>query len=357
MLKFSRIAACAAIAMFVSVSHASAATPLTVITAPDAVSRSVLSVPTVRFDDGAESKSDLPAAIARNYPQIIEQNFARMNSSATHALVNNLTDVELQAIAQLYTNANANAHRNGALLLIAADRMDGPHLARLSKFFGYAPVYDAITKMAPIKAQNFAQNASIMYPAPAPGGATPAMISAQAAALVTRPRLSVAGGATLSPMQTFKPVTSMTFEQLYTGFRTMQVGSMAGTAALYETMVYAGGQLTAAYGGGYLIGTGLTWVAQTYLPDWYYGTFVDAVGDSVQWLQNAANTVGSFYGSSIYELGNYEINTAPTMSVPSAALAQMEASGGDAYVTRPMVVYLYGGGGCVHAWDCHQSPR
>ena len=153
MSKFARIAACAAIALLVPVSYASAATQLTMVTAPDAVSRAVLSVPTVKFEDGAESRGDVPAAIARNYPQIIEQNFARMSTAATHAVVNNLTDVELQAIAQLYANANADAHRTGALLLIAADRMDGAHLARLSKFFDYAPVYDAITKMAPTKAQ------------------------------------------------------------------------------------------------------------------------------------------------------------------------------------------------------------
>lgn len=103
----------------------------------------------MKFEDGAESKGDVPAAIARNYPQIIEQNFARMNTAATHAVVNSLADVELQAIAQLCAKANADAHRTGALLLIAADRMDGAHLARLSKFFRYAPVYDAITKMAP----------------------------------------------------------------------------------------------------------------------------------------------------------------------------------------------------------------
>ncbi|HEY9024957.1 MAG TPA: hypothetical protein VIP05_11700 [Burkholderiaceae bacterium] len=354
---FARIAAGAVITLLVPFSCASAATQFTTLTAPDAVSRAILSVPAVRFEDGAESKGDVPAAIARNYPQIIEQNFARMDASATHALINNLSDVELQAIAQLYANANADTHRTGALLLIAADRLDGPHLARLSRFFGYAPVYDAIAKIAPTKAQIFAQNAPIMYAAPLAGGATPAMMAAQSPAFVSKAQLSVTGGGALSPTQTFKPVVSMTFEQLYTGFRTMQVGSMAGTAALYETTVYAGGQLGAAYAGGYAIGTGLTWVAQTYLPDWYYGTFVDAVGSTVDWFQSVANTVGSFYGSSIYDLGQYEINIAPVMNVPSGAVSRMETSGGDAYVTQPMVVYLYGGGGCVYAWDCHQSTR
>ena len=356
MSKFARITACAAMALLAPISYASAATPLSMLTEPDAVSRAVLSVPLVRFEDGAESKSDVPAAIARNYPEIIEQNFARMNTAATHTLVNNLTDVELQAIAQLYSNANANAHRTGALLLIAADRMDGPHLARLSKFFGNAPVYDAITKIAPTKAQNFAQNAPIMYAAPVAEGAIPAMMAMESPTLASRAQLGVVSGGTLSPMQTFKPVVSMTFQQLYTGFRTMQVGSMAGTAALYETMVYAGAQLSGAYAGGYAIGTGLTWVAQTYMPDWYYGTFVDTAGDTVNWFQNTANTIGSL-GSSLSDLGQYQINLIPTMGVPSPAASQMESSGGDAYVTEPMVVYLAGGGGCTFAWNCHQSSR
>ena len=358
MSKFLRISVCTAFALLMPASYASAATPLTMLTAPDAVSRAVLSVPAIRFEDGAESKADVAAAIARNYPQIIEQNFARMNTSATHALVNNLTDAELQAIAQLYANANADAHRAGPLLLIAADRMDGAHLARLSKFFGYSPVYDAITKMAPTKAQSFAQSAPIMYSAPVAGGATPAMMTAQSSALVSKAQARVAGTDMLTPMQAFKPATSMTFEQLYTGFRTMQVGSMAGTAALYETMVYAGTQLSGAYIGGYAAGTALTWVAQTYMPDWYYGTFVDAVGSTVDWFQNTTNTVGSFYGSSIYDLGHYEVDTAPKMNVPAGAAAEMGSSGGDAGVTQAMVVYVYAGsGGCTYAWSCHQSSR
>ena len=326
------------------------------LTAPDVASRVILASPAVHFEDGATSKADLPAAIHRNYPKIIEQSFARMDATSTKALVDNLSDVELKGIAQLYANGNADAHRTGALLLVAADRMDGPHLARMAKFFGYAPVYEAITKVAPLKAQSFAQNAPIVYEAPVAGAATPmTTLMSRAAMSASTERLTVlVGGGTLAPMQSaFKPAVSMTFDELYTGFRTLQVGSMAGTGALYETMMYSGLQLSGAYAGGYAIGTGLTWVAQTYFPDWYSNTFVPLVGDSVVWFQNTANTVGSFYGGAVYDLGHYEAATAPVLSVPTPAQHSMQDTGGDFGVTSAWnTVYLNGGGSCPRGQKC-----
>jgi hypothetical protein len=265
----------------------------------------------------------------------------------------NLTDRELQGLAQLYANANAANHRDGLLLLIAANRVDGTRLARMSKAFGYAPVYDAIAKVAPTKAQDFAQHAAIVYPSPVAGASTPMMLSAQVTSETGRGRLT-AGGTIVSPMQSFKPAVSMTFEQLYVGFRTLQVGSMAGTAALYETMVFAGKNLGIAYSSGYAVGTGLTWVAQTYMPDWYYGTFVDAVGNSVNWFQNTANTVGTLLGTSVYDLGHFELQTTPTMSVPSPAVELMETSGGDWQITSEMVDYSLGAGRhCQRGTGCY----
>jgi hypothetical protein len=354
MLKFTHIAVSAAVALILPAAYAASA-PLNMLTAPDMASRGILASPITHFEEGATSKSDIPAAINRNYAKIIEQNFARLNATDTNSLVDNLSDVELKSIAQLYANANADAHRSGALLLVAADRMDGQHLARISKFFGYAPVYDAITKVAPTKAQNFAQNAPIVYTAPVAGASTPmtTMVMALPEASPSAVKLAVAVGGVIAPMQAFKPAISMTFDQLYTGFRTLQVGSMASTAALYETMVYSGMQLSGAYAGGYAVGTGMTWLAQTYAPDWYYGTFVNAVGNTVDWFQTTANTVGSFYGSSIYDLGHYEAATAPVMNVPSTAQTSMQDTGGDFGVTSAWnTVWVNAPSNCPRGQKC-----
>jgi hypothetical protein len=361
MFKFGKIAVSAAVALIVPMSYA-APVPLTMLSAPDSVSRSILARPVQHFEDGAVSPQDIPAAIHRNYPQILEQNFARMNAQSSLAFVDNLSDVELGAMAQLYANANADTQRTGKLLLVAANRMDGAHLARLSKFFGYAPVYEAILQAAPLKAQNFAQNAPVVSSAPVIGAPSPLAAPMRPVSSSPFALNSKLGGGAITPMQ-FKPSTGMTLDEIYTGFRGMQVGSMGGTAALYESTFYAGTQLTIAWGAGYGFGTGLTYLAQTYIPDWYYGTFVDAVGNTADWFQHVVDTAGNFYGSSIYDLGHYESSTAPAMGVPSAAQSSMQNTGGDFGVTSAwQTIWINpptgggggggGGGGCAPGEKC-----
>ncbi len=328
----------AATGLLITASHA--ASPLTMLTARDAASRAILAQPLERFEEGAESPQDIPAAIHRNYPRIIEQNLARMDSADAQAYVDQLSDTELTAIAQLYVNANADTRREGKLLLVAANRFDGGRLARLSRFFGHAAVYDAILQVSPAKAQGFAQGASIVYAAPLAGAST--MVAARMAALsgATSSIASRAGGGLLAPTAgTFKPNVGMTLEEIYTGFRGMMVGRAAVTAALYETTVYAGIQLSAAWVGGYSFGTGLTMLAQTYAPDWYYGPFVDTVGNTADWLNATVYTIGGFYGSAIYDLGHFESVTAPTMGVPAASQYSMRDTGGDFGVTGAWTTY------------------
>lgn len=362
MTRLFTLVACVAITLLAPATDAAAATQYNMLTAPDAVSRAVLSGPTVRFEDGATSNADIFGAINRNYPKIIEQNFARLNAADQTALLEKLSDVELQGIAQLYVNANANANRNGVLLLVAADRLDGTHLARLAKFFGYAPVYEAITKAAPVKGQSFAQHSSIVYPAPVAGNLSPLAFAARAgtSSLVTTTGVQMDSGG-ITPMQSgFKPAVSMTLEQLYTGFRTMQVGSWATSAAVYETLFYASGHLGKAASAGAAIGYGLTTVAQLYAPDWYYGSFVPAVGDSVSYLSQAVTSAIMYGTQSTSKLGQYQQAVAPVMAVPSIAQMTMEATGGDAGVEMPWYEFSGGGGGgsgCKVGEECHPVIR
>lgn len=326
-------------------------------TAPDAVSRLVLKTPLTSFHAGSISKEDIPETIHRNYPQIIEQNFARMTAAHAMRWVNQLSDTELKGIAQLYVNANADSGRNGKLLLIAADRLDATHLARLSKFFGNTPIYDAILQVAPLKAQSFTQNASVIYSAPIVGALSPA------ASLANERSVAMgfeADSAKLDPYATpaaggtgFKPNVSMTLDEIYTGFRGMTIGETAVTAALYETAAYAGLQLTVAWGAGYGFGTGISNLMQTYAPDWYSNTFVPLVGNTVTYLQNVVDKVGSFYGGSLYDLGHYESSFAPTFSVPTGDQVQMETTGGDNGVTSAWQFFYSSG----PTNKCPQNPQ
>jgi hypothetical protein len=342
MFKIAKIASGFAAAVIVPATYAAVApvptivapVPLTNLTAPDAVSRAILAHPILKFEQGAVSNADIPAAIHRNYPMIVEQNLARMDAKHTATFVDQLSDVELKGMAQLYTNANADAHRTGTLLLVAANRMDGPHLARMSKFFGYTPVYNAILAAAPIKAQSFAQNATIAFEAPIPGAETPMAAVARSLTLSSNGAAASAeviqlpGGGKITPMQ-WKPSTGMTWDEIYTGFRGMQVGELAGTAALYETAFYAGTQLTVAWGSGYAFGTGLTYLADTYTSTWYNETFVPMVGNTYTWFQNTVDMAGTWAGSNLYDLGHFEMTTAPTFSLPPAAEKISGTTGGD----------------------------
>jgi hypothetical protein len=73
MLKFTHIAVSAAVALILPAAYAASA-PLNMLTAPDMASRGILASPITHFEEGATSKSDIPAAINRNYAKIIEQN-------------------------------------------------------------------------------------------------------------------------------------------------------------------------------------------------------------------------------------------------------------------------------------------
>lgn len=339
-MKLISIIAGAAAVFMVSASHAAA--PLTFLSATDAASRTVLARPIERWEDGAESPQDIPAAIHRNYPQVIEQNLARMSAADAKIYVDQLSDTELTAMAQLYVNASVDTHRAGSLLLVAANRFDGSRLARLSRFFGYAPVYDAILQVAPTKAQSFAQNAPVVYAAPVAGNLTAMSSTMAAAGGGTLLMASSAGAGLAQPMAGgFKPNVGMTLQEIYTGFRGMVVGRAAVTAALYETTVYAGLQLSIAWSAGYSIGTGLTTLAQTYAPDWYYGTFVDQVGNTTSWFNSTVNAIGYYVGSSVFDLGHYEASSAPIMSVPIGAQNTLRDTGGDFGVTGAWTTYYY----------------
>jgi hypothetical protein len=308
-------------------------------TAPDAASREVLSHPVRAFEEGAAGPNDIAAAIERNYPKIVEQNIAAMRPANAAAWMDQLSDLELQHLAQLYVNANATAGRSGKLLAVAASRFDGTHLSRLAHFFGYNEVYSAVASVSPQKMQDFMSRTQMAYSAPVPGAALSVPMTVSAFRT---------GG--VSTMAGFTPSTSMTLEQLYSGFRTMGVGSMAGTAAIYETAMYAGRNLVVAWGAGYAFGSGITYMMQEYTPDFYYNTFVPAVGgtiaNTITYVQNTVTTVyNDYFNGAATALGNFQMGTIPVYGNSPTVESDMGATGGDFGMEYEFMEVSGGGGG------------
>lgn len=319
-LKLNKVAAMTLVGLAMPMCYAT--TGYTARTAPDAVSKSVLSVQVATPEEGALNPADVPAAINRNFPRIIEQNLAARRASSAMAWIDQLSDIELEHLAQLYVNANASMARTGKLLQVAASRLDGVHLGRLSRFFGYADVRAAVAGVAPMKLGSFEASSSVAFAAPVAGAALSVPLT------VARFGGGAAGAGGPTTMAGFTPSVSMTIEQLYAGFRSMQVGSMATTGAVYETAAYAGRNLVIAWGIGYGFGSAITYVMQEYEPDFYYGTFVNWVGEPVDWVQNFVLTTFN-YGSNITGLGSYQSSTLPTYGTTSTQIGSMGSAGGD----------------------------
>jgi hypothetical protein len=316
-VKFNSIAAAFGAALVVPFCHAAAAGSFTALNAPDALSRAILAAPVSKPDQGAATPAEIPMAIHRNFPRIVEQNVAAMTPAAASAWLDQLGDLELEHLAQLYVTANASDARSGKLLQVAAARLDGARLGRLSRFFGYAGVQSAIAKAAPAKLADFESNTATSFEAPRAGTPlrTPAMVAAGAA-----PEAAV-------PMAAFTPTTSMTFEELYAGFRGMQVGTMAVAGAIYETAAWSGKNLITAWTIGYTLGTGITDLMIEYEPGFYYGQFVPWVGNSIVWLQGFGQSTWNDLWA--HTLGTYQATTLSTFGVPSSQTGSMGSMGGD----------------------------
>ena len=71
------------------------AQPFTAATAPDASSKLALAHPLLKVYQGAPLNASMSPYIHKNFPQIIEQNFARLDAAGAKQLVDNLSEKEL----------------------------------------------------------------------------------------------------------------------------------------------------------------------------------------------------------------------------------------------------------------------
>jgi hypothetical protein len=318
-----KLAALATLAAFACAAGAATTRPFTSTTAPDAAGRLVLAHPLQRIDQGILPGAQDPSpAIHANFAQIVEQNFARLDSPGAGKLVDNLSNRELHDLAQLYVNSVADTGHQARLLDVLASRLDSPRLTRLSKFFGYADVDAAIVRSAPSKESAFSQASSPAYAAPVAG----AMLVGAAAA-----------GSGVSTMTSVGQFLDMTPNEIYLDFRTAPVGAMGVSGALFETGVVMYGAAWVAFWGGYYAGTAFANLCQTYdLPLW--DQIVNIVGTTMTPITTAVSPTS---------LGSAQKNAVSIYQVTSQQYTSFDQASGDYQDTAEWTEYWGGGsGGC-----------
>ncbi len=289
--------------------RAAAARPAgyTVATAPDALTRTVLSHALKRIDQGAVPGVDASPVIHRNFPQVIEQNFARLDARSATALLDNLSDKELTHLALRYSTAATDSGRHGSpLLQLLATRVDPARLGRLSKFFGYLPTYEAIVRAAPAKALAFEGHTLRSYAAPGYG---------------QTPMGSLGGWMNFTPME------------IYLDFRTAPIGALGVSGALYESSIALGTGIGIAYGVGYGAGTAAAWLMQELAPN-LYEAIGGTVSNMVDNLKDAAGQV---------QKGNLERAISDLFSLDNSMVDSFEAYGGDFEVCEAWAEVANGG--------------
>ncbi|TAA44924.1 hypothetical protein EA655_08485 [Pseudoxanthomonas winnipegensis] len=125
----------------------------------------------------------------------------------------------------------------------------------------------------------------------------------------------------------------MTLEDIYLDFRTAPVGNLSATSALSETAIFAASRLAPAAAAGTAIGTGISYLIQTYDP-----SLDDAIGGTI-----AASLDNFQAAGSDIEKGHYESAYDDMFGFP---LTNSFAPLGDWDVSSFMVDYYSSGGGC-----------
>lgn len=253
---------------------------LTVKTAPDAISRHILGEYLATVDRGAAGIEERPAAFSRNFPQLIEQNFAERDAASTAALIDGMSEADLWDLAQLYVNATTAQGRPEKLMFVLAHRLDGRRLGRVARHFGFERTYHAVHAVAPNKAQGprgFLTFADTREYGPLPGDDrfgingryAPANQGDGQLKMSFRPRIGVWR---MRKAAKFYQFLDKTIPEIYHAVRTAKYGSLDVEGALLETLEVASGSLGFAAGIGYGFGTYVVLpVIQAYYPNLYTG--------------------------------------------------------------------------------------
>lgn len=292
----------------------------TASTAPDRLTKQILTSALSRLDSGPY---DRITNLRNNWPQIIEQNFARLNGTRVATLLDSMTSAELSMLAQVYTGAAAPSGRSRLYDLLAV-RLGGAHLGKVSRAFGFAPLYDAIHRVAPEKSQKFLENSSTSFLAPMHD-----ISSLQGTRLMPARFLNV--------QRAPNPNIEMTILQIYLDYRTAPVGSLGPLSAAYQTTTYSLGHLATAFGFGVTIGTGVSYLLQNYAPSVH-----NWIGEQ---LYNFFTPIFNIFQSGTQiEIGTAQMSMAFDFGL--SALAPIFAETGGDYGVVSAWSAMAGGGGC-----------
>jgi hypothetical protein len=145
------------------------------------------------------------------------------------------------------------------------------------------------------------------------------------------------GGGTTTPYPSPsppRPTVDMTLEEIYLEYRTAPVGSLSPAGALSETAQFAGVRLSGAFGTGYSIGTGISWLIRNFAPN-----LNDAIGDTI-----AAMIENFWNASSEVEEGHYEAAFDDLFGFP---VTNSSDPWGDWDISDPMMFYYQATDSCV----------
>jgi hypothetical protein len=312
-----------------------ARTAYTANTAPDEAGRLVLRG---RIRDPFARAASLEAfaeRFSRDFPQLIEQHFAELDADGAAQRFDALSEAELSDIAQLYVNATHESGRPGLLLPVLATRLSERRLGRLSDHFGFGPVFEWVTRLAPRKSERFLSHAAMDAYGPVPGEqrfGLDGRFAPRRADGVKRKMLYRGGArATRVGLQGLSQLYNKTPVQIYNSFRTAEYGSYSVSAALFETAAAMGGFAMVGYEVGDWIGT--NWVlplVQTYAPDLY-----DGIGGTIDMaLHNliSAAVVPGDRGASLYY--DAQMATASVIKLKREQREKMEKVKGDYGVVK-----------------------
>lgn len=239
------------------------------------------------------------------FPQVIEQNFVRLDPRGFTRYLRLASDGELRALATLYLADVSARSTNGRLLPVLAVRASETELLRLSAAFGTMAIYDAVARYAPAKLAGFESGiAGRRVPAPASN-------------------------------QGFDPNVDMTILRIYQGFRSAPIGASSIPASLYQTAAFAGSHLGRALGAGLFIGSGISYLLTTYAP-----SVNEAIGGTLSVILEKLSGLTGIPISQAQEELTYDFQV-----TDYAAL--FEQTGGDfGAVEEWSTAAGYGGAGC-----------
>lgn len=300
--------------------------------APDAISRQILSDRIVDLNCGARTREEFATAFDFGFPQLIDQNFAAHSAFSAARLVDGMSDVELSDLGQLYLNATAKHGRPEKLLFVLASRLDGKRLGRIARHFGFERTHHAVHSIAPEKlqgARGFLNHADPSRVGPTPGDyhgpfGHQVPIEQPAAGMVKTSSVNTVGRWQMNKVAAYTQFLHHTPTQIYQAMRSAKYGSLSIEGAMLEAASIMSGALGRAFGVGYGFGTFVVKpVVEFYMPS-FYTNLGEWIGPTVDSMIDAWN-----FPNNTQKKKDADEEGAVKFKVGSSTMSALRTSGGD----------------------------